>query len=690
LCTETAPTCYGGCAFATTMNHETLLINAAEELHSKRRITMTDLSTPSADAPLGDKNDNDRDANARQQAYLDALDEVHTRFVLNVPDSELERADRILFQIEQAWWFYEDFLVDASRPPRNEPDSGEGGGTNDNEAANPPMGEPLLPSMNFRQFAEKLFEYSPLLRSENFPSMWSQFSVYRKKIGTYGCILLSPDRKFVVLVQLWNSKTHMFPSGKINQGEPASDAAIRETYEETGFDVSCKQGLTAEWKESNPELITWDATLTEGAALTFQEDSGKKRTCYVVPNVPKDFPFGAIARKEVSRIAWHPIDSIPKHSFAVVPFLGQLKSWIRTTTTAAKGKKTSTTPKRDRSNPKPQRTSSSRSKSGTPGRSRPRSRSNGSSCDDNDRLVASGLAEAGDDCRGWSEEDMFRTNEILLGRKITYDGNPHAFAESGGGAHGTGTTGGRESVVDPHAFRVVGGSFLNAPFESPGGIASLAPPPDASKLQPLFRTPAEVTAAVDRDGDRELQPFFSDDGVTPWGMVVEDARVVESAGPTRRPEAPAASAPHSSDGLQETGQDLLKLLQQASGTDGTAAVSAIRTTGTSRRRTRKPADEAFPTDAQITASSQSEKLGGGGGGVTGTVISPQIGSSSYREKVLAQYEADMLYIQEWVANLPKPRQALGGRGKPFVLDADAIMAQLEPIFYPNTSTGTMG
>jgi mRNA-decapping enzyme subunit 2 len=649
---------------------------------------MTDLSTPSDAAPLDAQNDNnDRNAHARRQAYLDALDEVHTRFVLNVPDSELERADRILFQIEQAWWFYEDFLVDASRPPRSEPDAGDGGGTNDNNDASAaaPMGEPLLPSLSFRHFAEELFEYSPLLRSENFPSMWSQFSVYRKKIGTYGCILLSPDRKFVVLVQLWNSKTHMFPSGKINQGEPASDAAIRETYEETGFDVSCKQGLTAEWKESNPELITWDATLTEGAALTFQEDSGKKRTCYVVPNVPKDFPFGAIARKEVSRIAWHPIDSIPKHSFAVVPFLGQLKSWIRTT--AAKGKKTSTTPKRDRSNPKAQRTPS-RSKSGTPGRSRPRSRSNGSSYDDNDRLVASGLAEAGDDCRGWSEEDMFRTNEILLGRKITYDGNPHAFAE-GVGAHGGS---GRESVVDPHAFRVVGGSFLNAAFESPGGIASLAPPPDASKLQPLFRTPAVAagTAAdVDRDGDRELQPFFSDDGVTPWGMVVEDARVGESPGRTRRPETPAASASHSSAGLQETGQDLLKLLQQASGgSEGTAAVADSQTSGTSRRRLRKTTNEAFPTDAQITASSQAEKLGGGGGGqVVSTVISPQIGSSTYREKVLAQYEADMLYIQEWVANLPKPRQAPGARGKPFVLDADAIMAQLEPIFYPNTSTG---
>jgi mRNA-decapping enzyme subunit 2 len=635
---------------------------------------MTDPSTPSAAAPFAESDDAVADADARQQAYLDALDEVHTRFVLNVPDSELERADRILFQIEQAWWFYEDFLVDASRPQSSGAASGEAGGegggtSNDNgeAAAAAMLGEPLLPSMNFRQFAEKLFEYSPLLRSENFSSMWAQFSVYRKKIGTYGCILLSPDRKFVILVQLWNSKTHMFPSGKINQGESAPEAAIRETYEETGFDVSCKQGLTAEWKESSPELITWDANLNDGAALTFQEDSGKKRTCYVVPNVPKDFPFGAIARKEVSKIAWHPIDSIPKHSFAVVPFLGQLKSWIRTRTASNKGKKASSTPKRDQSNPKTQQRTSSRSKSGTPGRSR--SRSNGSSYDgsnDNDKLVASGLAEAGDDCRRWSEEDMFRTNEILLGRKITYDGNPHAFAVAGGaGEH-------RDPVVDPHSFRVVGGTFLNASFESPGGISSLAPPPDASKLQPLFRTPAAATVGGrDRDGDLELQPFFSNDGATPWGLVVEDARVENAS----RSRSEASTSPAH---LQGTGKDLLKLLQGSKGNDHADASSSA---GASRRRARKPTDgddDAFPTDAQITATSQAEKVQ--------SLRPSRTASSPYRDKVMAQYEADMKYIQEWVARLPKPQLAPGVHGKPFVLDADAIMAQLEPIFYPATTT----
>ena len=42
-----------------------------------------------------------------------ALEEVATRFLVHLPDSELQSGDRLFFQIEQAHWFYEDFLADA-------------------------------------------------------------------------------------------------------------------------------------------------------------------------------------------------------------------------------------------------------------------------------------------------------------------------------------------------------------------------------------------------------------------------------------------------------------------------------------------------------------------------------------------------------------------------------------------------
>jgi mRNA-decapping enzyme subunit 2 len=36
--------------------------------------------------------------------YEDAMDDVHTRFLLNLPADEFASADRIFFQIEQAWY----------------------------------------------------------------------------------------------------------------------------------------------------------------------------------------------------------------------------------------------------------------------------------------------------------------------------------------------------------------------------------------------------------------------------------------------------------------------------------------------------------------------------------------------------------------------------------------------------------
>ena len=40
-----------------------------------------------------------------------AFEDLETRFILNLPDEELENSARLFFQLEQAWWFYEDFLA---------------------------------------------------------------------------------------------------------------------------------------------------------------------------------------------------------------------------------------------------------------------------------------------------------------------------------------------------------------------------------------------------------------------------------------------------------------------------------------------------------------------------------------------------------------------------------------------------
>jgi len=206
--------------------------------------------------------------------FLDSLDDVHTRFILNVPQEELSTSERIFFQLEQAWWYYEDLICD-----KLEQDTGH---------CNLPR------FANLKPFSKRLFEFSPLLRNnlQDFNKLWKEFSIYKRKISTYGCILLNNECTHVVMCQLYKSDVWTFPAGKINQNEIGIDAAARETYEETGFDPHCVYGgLTKEWAMSDDSYvdgdgevnskITWKRPLEDPHdMLTFVEQpSGKRRTC---------------------------------------------------------------------------------------------------------------------------------------------------------------------------------------------------------------------------------------------------------------------------------------------------------------------------------------------------------------------------------------------------------------------------
>jgi len=370
------------------------------------------------------------------QAYQDAMEEVHTRFILNLPPEEFATADRILFQIEQAWWFYEDFICD-------------------NQDTNSPA-QSLPRFKHLKPFAVEMFQYSPLLDVHQFHSMWEQFSKYKRKISTYGCILLNHDCTKLLLCQDWNSKSWTFPAGKINQGEEGIDAAARETFEETGFDPNCKWGLSGQMD------ATWKFPLQENNAVSFTEESGKHRTFYICQGVPEDFPFDPVARKEVALVQWHPLEKVPKKNHAMLPVLNKVRRWIkrnynnndgsnknintnkrnnrdrsnkRDATPSNKNNRnardsTNTTPLKSNKSPNPYKEKlKDHDNKKTPNRdrnkksSRSRSRGKSSVIGEDDPLLESGLASVGSVNR-WSEEDMFQANERILGRKIEYDGNP--------------------------------------------------------------------------------------------------------------------------------------------------------------------------------------------------------------------------------------------------------------------------
>jgi 8-oxo-dGTP pyrophosphatase MutT (NUDIX family) len=62
---------------------------------------------------------------------------------------------------------------------------------------------------------------------------------YKVRVPGCGAILLNEDLTKILLVRGWKSSAAWgFPKGKINQGESETSCAIREVFEETGFDVS--------------------------------------------------------------------------------------------------------------------------------------------------------------------------------------------------------------------------------------------------------------------------------------------------------------------------------------------------------------------------------------------------------------------------------------------------------------------
>ena len=137
----------------------------------------------------------------------------------------------------------------------------------------------------------------------------------------------------VVLVKGWGKKANWsFPRGKINKDELDLDCAVREVYEETGYDIKAA-GLVVSEEE------------TKYIEVTMKE---KHVRLYIFRGVPMDTHFEPRTRKEISEIGWYKLSQLPtikktkqlqgvrgedlalnaNKYFMVAPFLVPLKKWI--------------------------------------------------------------------------------------------------------------------------------------------------------------------------------------------------------------------------------------------------------------------------------------------------------------------------------------------------------------------------
>ena len=218
--------------------------------------------------------------------------------------------ERICFQVEEAQWFYEDFI----RPL-----------------------DPSLPSLNLKQFCLRIFQHCPLFSgysNDHYAAAFSEFLLYKTRVPVRGAIMLNEAMDEVVLVKGWKKGANWsFPRGKINKDEKDLDCAIREVYEETGFDI---KGAGLVGSDEDAKFI--EVNMRE-----------QQLRLYVFRDVPMDTLFEPRTRKEISKIQWYKLSELPtlkksKHQhqqsqgddlannankfYMVAPFLVPLKKWI--------------------------------------------------------------------------------------------------------------------------------------------------------------------------------------------------------------------------------------------------------------------------------------------------------------------------------------------------------------------------
>ncbi|XP_028411780.1 m7GpppN-mRNA hydrolase-like [Dendronephthya gigantea] len=239
------------------------------------------------------------DPNVVHTSIPDAiLEDLCSRFLINLPEEEQKDMVRVFFQIEQAHWYYIDFYCQ----------------------------EQLLPTYGLKEFTKIIFEKFPFLNKagESIDKLMSIWKRYKFSVPVYGAILLNAEMDKCVLVQAYTSKSSWgFPRGKLNKDESPLECSIREVLEETGFNIK---------DYADPEQFLENSLHDHLVRL------------YIIPNVPIETEFKTRTRGEIKDIQWFSVYDLPLHKkdsrmkekiglaannfFMVLPFVKDLKKWI--------------------------------------------------------------------------------------------------------------------------------------------------------------------------------------------------------------------------------------------------------------------------------------------------------------------------------------------------------------------------
>lgn len=193
--------------------------------------------------------------------------DCYGRFFVLLPKSLLEDPLHLMFQVQEAYWWYEDTWYDKY--------------PND------------LPKMTLKMFAVYVFDDCNLIRRFIPPrahglvfGLWRE---YCRTIPLRGAIILNADLSKCVLVKGWSRDLWGFPKGKVDESEEDEVCACREVYEELGINI-----MPYIKKYMFIEAIVGEQTVK----------------LYIIPGVKEDVIFQPQTRKEIGDIRWFHLDQL--------------------------------------------------------------------------------------------------------------------------------------------------------------------------------------------------------------------------------------------------------------------------------------------------------------------------------------------------------------------------------------------
>lgn len=173
---------------------------------------------------------------------------------------------------------------------------------------------PCLNNLKFKPFVHCIAKRCPKFKKV-YPKpqrFVNKFYQYKKKIPVCGCIIINEKMTKVLLVTDFKNRHYTFPRGKISKDESTYACAIREVYEEIGYDMRKH---------------------TSSDSCISKISSGRLVTMYIAHDVSEKLRFHPKTKKEIDSIQWCHIDDIggiinKNKTYDVKEFVKPIRDWI--------------------------------------------------------------------------------------------------------------------------------------------------------------------------------------------------------------------------------------------------------------------------------------------------------------------------------------------------------------------------